>query len=231
MPRLPIDYSKTIIYKICCNDVNIKEVYVGHTTDLVRRRQNHKDCCKYENRKEYNTYKYKFIRDNGGWENWSIVPVEDFPCENVNQATIRERYWVEELKPELNKHIPSRSNQEWGKYYYEKNKDKINERHRNYNEKNKERLAEIAKNKYEENKDKINERKKEYREINKERLAEIAKKKYEENKQIINEKRKEKFTCECGSICRIADRAKHFKSKKHQEYLSSVYKDRQERTP
>ena len=34
MPRKEIDYSKTVIYKIVCNDLNVKDVYVGHTTDF-----------------------------------------------------------------------------------------------------------------------------------------------------------------------------------------------------
>lgn len=193
MPRLPIDYSKTIIYKICCNDVNIKEIYVGHTTDLVRRRKEHKYNCNLESKKEYDTYKYQFIRENGGWENWSLVPVEEFACENVIQATIRERYWIEELKAELNKSIPSRTFKE----YLESNKQKINEI------------------------------KKEYYENNKKIICEKTKKYRDENKEVISEKAKKKFTCECGSICRISDKAEHFKTKKHQKYLTTINKDRQ----
>ena len=35
MPKKIIDYSKTIIYKIVCNDLTITEVYVGHTKILL----------------------------------------------------------------------------------------------------------------------------------------------------------------------------------------------------
>jgi len=227
MPRLPIDHSKTIIYKICCNDVSITDIYVGHTTDLIRRRQNHKDCCTNEKNKDYNSYKYQFIRENGMWDNWSLVPIEEYPCENVNQARIRERYWIETLKPELNKQIPTRSNEEWGKEYYQKNKEKIAEKHKQYHEQNKEKEKEY----YEANKDKILEKKKEYRKNNKEKIAEKDKQRYENNKEIINEKKKKKFTCECGSFCRISDKAKHLKTKKHQEYLSAINENREESTP
>lgn len=196
MPRLPIDYSKIIIYKICCNDVNIKEVYVGHTTDIIRRRQQHKHNCNYENRKEYNDYKYQFIRDNGGWENWSLVPVEEYPCENVNQACIRERYWIETLQASLNIKIPSRSRKEW---------------------------CEI-------NKEKKKEYDKQYIEINKDKRKDYQKEYYEQNKDKKNEKAKAKFTCECGSLRRIADKSTHFKTKKHQKYLSTINENRQEST-
>jgi len=36
MPRTPVDYSKTIIYKIVCKDLSIVDLYVGHTTDLEK---------------------------------------------------------------------------------------------------------------------------------------------------------------------------------------------------
>lgn len=226
MPRLPIDYSKTIIYKICCNDLNIKEIYVGHTTDLIRRRKHHKENCIYEKSKQYNQYKYQFIRENGGFDNWSLVPVEEFSCENVNQARIRERYWIETLQASLNRNIPSRSQKERyeinkevicekAKQRYESNKEEINERNKKYRENNKEKIAEKDKQKYE---------------SNKEKYAEKSKQRYERNKEKIAEKGKVKITCDCGSICRISDKSRHLKSKKHQEYLSCVYIDRQEST-
>jgi len=34
MPIRATDYSKTIIYKLVCNDPNVMEMYVGHTTDF-----------------------------------------------------------------------------------------------------------------------------------------------------------------------------------------------------
>ena len=32
MPRIAMDYNKTIMYRIVCNDLEIKDCYVGHTT-------------------------------------------------------------------------------------------------------------------------------------------------------------------------------------------------------
>ena len=34
MPKLPTDYSRTVIYKITCLDKNIEFSYVGSTTDF-----------------------------------------------------------------------------------------------------------------------------------------------------------------------------------------------------
>ena len=48
MPRIPIDYTKTIIYKFVCNDINIKDIYVGATTDMIRRKAKHISVCNNE---------------------------------------------------------------------------------------------------------------------------------------------------------------------------------------
>ncbi len=42
MPKVEIDYSTTIIYKITCNDSNVTDKYVGHTTNFVQRKHAHK---------------------------------------------------------------------------------------------------------------------------------------------------------------------------------------------
>ena len=43
MPRLPTDYSKGFIYKLCCLDVNIKDIYVGSSTNFKERKKQHKN--------------------------------------------------------------------------------------------------------------------------------------------------------------------------------------------
>ena len=76
MPRVPIDYSKIAIYKLVCNDLNVHNVYVGSTTSMVKRKYSHKYCCNTVSSKAYNEKKYKIIRLNGGWHNWSMVLIE-----------------------------------------------------------------------------------------------------------------------------------------------------------
>ena len=56
MPLKTIDYSKTIMYKLVCFDLNIKDIYVGHTTDFIRRRAQHKQTCNNSNCKAYNSF-------------------------------------------------------------------------------------------------------------------------------------------------------------------------------
>ena len=96
MPKVPIDYSKGFIYKLCCLDVSVKEIYIGSSTNFKQRKIKHKSDCNKE--KTCNRYVYKFIRDNGGWENWTMSIIEEFSCNNVNEAKERELYWIKELK-------------------------------------------------------------------------------------------------------------------------------------
>ncbi len=117
MPRNEIDYSKTIIYKIVCNDLNITDCYVGSTTDFKTRKSAHKSNCNNEKCSSYNLKIYKMIRENGGWSNWSMLQIEKFVCSDSNEAHARERYWIEYLNSELNIRIPIRSKKENCDYY------------------------------------------------------------------------------------------------------------------
>ena len=80
MPKIDIDYSNTIIYKITCNDESISDVYVGHTTNFVQRKHAHKISCTNIKSPNYKCRLYNVIRNNGGWDNWKmeIGGEEDF---------------------------------------------------------------------------------------------------------------------------------------------------------
>ncbi len=96
------DYSTTIIYKIICKDPNVTDKYVGHTTDLVRRRQCHKNSTCNENSEYYNLKLYKFIREHGGWDNWKMEIIAHYNCNNLNEAKQKEQEHYSELKATLN---------------------------------------------------------------------------------------------------------------------------------
>ena len=70
MPRTQIDYSKTVIYKIVCNDLKIKDIYVGCTTDFKRQKSDHKSWSKYPLKGLY-----ECIYKNGSWTNWSMLEI------------------------------------------------------------------------------------------------------------------------------------------------------------
>jgi hypothetical protein len=140
MPKNFIDYSKTIIYKIVCNDLNITDVYVGHTTNFINRKAKHKSNCNNINGKEYNFKIYNTIRDNGNWNNWSMIEIEKYPCNDINEATARERYYYELLNAKLNTNCPGRNDKEYKKEYYLGNKNKIQKISKYYYENNKNKI-------------------------------------------------------------------------------------------
>ena len=78
MPKTKTDYSKTIIYKIVCNDLNIKDCYVGHTINFIKRKSGHKRTWINEKNKYHNLNIYKFIRENGGWDNWNMLVLKKY---------------------------------------------------------------------------------------------------------------------------------------------------------
>ena len=186
-------YQNSIIYKLCHqNDLNNENIYIGSTTNFRTRKNKHKLRTTKKDTDGYNIFVYQFIRDNGGWDEWQMIPIEVFPCNNKDELKIRERYHIELLKSKLNKNIPTRTDKE----YRNDNKKKIAE----YKNNNKERIAETNKK---------------WREANKEHKAETDKKYYEVNKEIINEKLKEKVVCEyCGCESTKGHLKRHQKSKK-----------------
>ena len=88
-----------------------------------------------------------------------MIEIEKYPCNYINEACAKERYYYELFNAKLNTNYPARNVKEYqeinkeiirdyNKEYYEKNKDKIQK----YYEKNKDKIQEY----YENNKDKIN---------------------------------------------------------------------------
>jgi hypothetical protein len=196
MPKTPINYENTIIYKLVCKDVSIIDCYVGHTTDFIRRKQQHKNCCNNQNNRMYCGRVYEFIRNNGGWDCFDMVMIETYPCKNVYEAHSRERHWIETLNAKLNISIPTRTRQE----YYEDNKSKVLEYHKKYYEENKNKVLESQKKYTEENRNKILAYKKLYREKNAEKI-------------------KKPNACDCGGHYTNEHKTRHFKSIMHQNFL------------
>ena len=96
------DYSKTLIYKI--EHVDGGHTYVGHTTNLAARRAEHKSTCLNPNSKDHKGRLYRTIRENGGWDAFTMVPVKLFPCKSKIEAMIEEERVRVELKATMNSH-------------------------------------------------------------------------------------------------------------------------------
>jgi hypothetical protein len=129
------------------------------------------------------------------------MQIEEYPCQNVNEAKARERYHIELLKPSLNCTVPNRTFKE----YYEDNKEKILTKVQTYAKQNKEKISEHRKQYQIDKKDDLAEKKKAYREA---------------NKEIINTKAIERIRCETCN-CEVPRRhiSTHNKTLKHLSLL------------
>lgn len=237
MPKSEIDYSRTIIYKICCLDSSITDAYVGHTTSFVNRKYAHKMACCNVNNSSYNTRVYKFIRNNGGWDNWKMVQIEECSFENSREAEAREHYWIEQIGATLNTNKPYARCKEdpvtYKKEWYEENKEEILEKAKSHYENNRDNKIEYQKQYAKENADKIAEYQALYQEQNKDKIAEQKRGYREQHKEEAKmqqkewrEKNKDKLTriveCECGATYQSKSMYKHLTSKTHIAYQNAL---------
>jgi hypothetical protein len=132
-------YPEYIIYKLCSDECDL--FYVGSTRNMVQRRKNHKNSCNNPNHSLYNTKKSKTIRDNGGWDDWRMVPIEKM--ENVSrfEAECREEVVRTELQAKMNSRRAScggMSKNEYNAEYRKEHIDYYNEYGAEYRQENRE---------------------------------------------------------------------------------------------
>ena len=113
MPNKTPDYSNTIFYKLCCKDVDITEIYIGHTVEFNKRQRKHRNNCNNPNNKEHNYFVYKYIRDHGGWENWDMIMIERHDCVDYLDVRRKEKEYIESFRAKLNKVVPTRTKKEY----------------------------------------------------------------------------------------------------------------------
>jgi hypothetical protein len=195
------DYQQGKIYKIECNVTG--KVYIGSTCEpiLARRLTGHRENYKcYLNGKSHYISSFDVLQ-NG---NYDIVLIESYPCNSKDELHSRERYHTNNIdcvnkikcqgmKNELGK-------KGYDKYNYEKNKDIIHAKKKEYYNDNKNKIIEKSKAYHEKNKDIIRDQQKEYYKQNKDKLKEI-------------------HNCMCGGKYTHINKIQHLKSKKHLYYL------------
>lgn len=110
--NIDVDYSKNIIYKIQHKTDKSFPPYIGST-------------CKGENKRwekhinRYNTGRYTSKNklfttfDEHGIQNFELVKIEDWPCEDFDEARQRETYWCKQYVETLNSLLPSITEEEY----------------------------------------------------------------------------------------------------------------------
>ena len=140
------------LYKISCLDLNIDFLYIGSTKNYTRRKCAHKNVCNNINANRHNLKVYETIRNNGGWDNWMMNPIEILITDKIG-AHMRENVLMMEYKATLNLRKASTgltkkdynqeyrvNNKDYFKEYRNKNKDIYNDYIKEYRNKNKDIL-------------------------------------------------------------------------------------------
>ena len=221
------DYNKMLIYKIVPKDTTLNYCYVGSTVDLRIRTNQHKSVCNNINSSGYNILLYKTIRENGGWDNWEIIKVLDYPCNTDIEAKQKEQEIIKELNANLNTLRAFRTEEEKQEQLKKENrtKEQLKEKSKKYYAKNRNLCMEKCKEYYQNNKEYFEQKRKEYYEAHKEELNEKKKIYREQNKEKLREKQFEQINCICGSTYIKKGEARHFRTLKHINYIETSIKE------
>lgn len=232
MPRKAVNYNKTIIYKLVNNnDFDNENIYVGSTTEFIKRKYHHKNCCCNENSKGYNCKVYQNIRANGGWENWTMLEIEKFPCEDKREAEAREEYWrcmfnarLNTIRAFITQEQRKEQRKENQNKYRTENAEKMKEYEKQYKTEHADKIKEQMNQYRTQNADKIKEQRKQYYTKNAEKIKQYRTENADKIKQYYTEnadKLRQKYDCDCGSVYTHKSKSQHFKSNKHQNYIKN----------
>ncbi len=162
---------KYIIYKIQINDY----IYIGSTQNFTLRKADHKRNC--NNGKD--VLVYNTIRENGGWQNCTMVPVREVEVETKLQARVIEEEERIKYNAQMNTnraYLSEEQNLAYRRDWREANNERVVENKKKWCEANQEREAETKKKWREANKEREAETNKLWREANRERYNEYMRK-------------------------------------------------------
>ncbi len=186
------DYQKGKIYKIV--DHTNDDVYYGSSCEpiLSRRLANHVGKYKQYQKGKCNKYTSFKILENG---NYDIILVESYPCKSSDELRSREQYYIVNNDC-INKNIPNRTQKEWEKA----NSEDLKTKKKEYQLKNKDKIAsykkEYGKEYRNKHKEKLSLKCKEYDKNHKTEKKEYDKKRSQLKKDLIFEAFVEKKTRE-----------------------------------
>ena len=99
------------VYRLQCKDKEVKEIYIGSTKSYRKRKSKHKSST------ELNFKVYKFMRENGGWENWEMIVEVKTPNHTKEELLELEQIYKDLLNPTLNSYNVKGRNIEQQKKY------------------------------------------------------------------------------------------------------------------
>ena len=192
------NYHESKIYKIWSPNTDM--VYIGSTTQsLSKRMGQHVMYYRYQPNKNIRLCRSVEIIAFGDAK---IELIEKIDCTDRIELLRAEGKAILNTKNCVNKQVAGRTKKEW----IHDNKEKIAEDNSVYYQNNKEKIAEQKAVWYQNNKEIAANRGKIYRERTREKRLVCG---------------AVRLTCRCGSIVRTDNMTRHYRSKKHTEYLDN----------
>jgi len=134
-----VKYENGKIYKIIDNTNS--DIYVGSTCDkLSRRISNHRgsyNCYLNPNIKQGYMRSFDILKNN----DYKIILIEEYPCENKEQLLLREQYWIDKLDC-INYNNPIQNKKKYHKEYRKKNREQCNENSKRWTRNNRDKKNE-----------------------------------------------------------------------------------------
>ena len=121
------------------------------------------------------------MRENGGFDNWSMVIIFEANLDNKLEKDKLEKEWTDAMGATLNTVVIGRTMCE---YRLDK-KESISEQRKKHYEANKESISEYQQQHYQKNKQRIKEQSRNYYQANKECISKSKKKYYNDNKTLL----------------------------------------------
>jgi hypothetical protein len=218
------------------------ECYVGSTQNFNDRKSSHSKNFNNKNRVAYSYKVYEFIRNNGGWDKWTMEQLEMFSCDTKEERLTREKELVKVHNSILNTNSPFQTTEELKQY---KAKWIMNKRQNasdewKENERSKKNKAREGKKdvlnanqrdkyatdiEYKKRQDNIA---RDYRERNPEKIKQISKAYYDKHAVQLRAKAsawgKQRITCECGKEMTKSSLSKHRKTNNHKKTMEELEK-------
>lgn len=102
--RNPLDtFCLYTIRPKCPNDTNL---YIGSTVCFNRRKAQHKKAVTNKRGGTYYCILYRYIRKCGGWDNFTMEKILDYPCETKHEGLLKEKEYIIKHEATLNSVMP-----------------------------------------------------------------------------------------------------------------------------
>ena len=83
------------IYEIKSIDKSVTEIYIGSCWNMKNRYWCHKHRCNNKNRIDYNYPLYRYIRENGGFDNFEMTEIDSGECQDKTELECGEQFYID----------------------------------------------------------------------------------------------------------------------------------------